>query len=338
MSQLLTFGEAKDSRELANVSGVCSNSDEFMSLLNQATRKLMRRGNFFGTVQKIRVCIYDGCIVWPRWVGTILSANFCGQQSRGANYWFQFLPLGGENWKSISASLQSGRCGGNIILENSGTSCVSRNIPCGRLAYVRAYPGVKQDVGKKITIFGLNEYGQPLKQLINGTWQEGYTLTLSLNYAVTPFTMRRIDRILKDKTQAEVRLYYNFPDNNDLLDAAEYAPSETSPLRMTSVVHGTRPQNCSNCSSVDALVKLEFIPVETDNDVVLIDNLDALQTMMFSSRYRTSGEIAQANALEIDSIRELNYGLRDKFPIEQFECSFNPFGTARLEKVTCGFI
>jgi len=335
---LLTFGEAKNSTELAEVSGTCADSDKFRDLLNQATRKLMRRGNFFGTVQKIRVCTYDGCIVWPRWVGTILASNFCGKQAKGSSYWFEFLPLGGENWKEIMSLMRAGRCGGNLVLENSGTSPVSRNIPCGRLAYVRAYPSVKQDVGKTLTIFGIDENGQTIRQLVDGVWQEGYTLTLALNYAVTPFKVKWIDRVLKQKTQGPLRLYYHFSDNDDLLDAADYAPSETSPSMMTSEVHGRRPHNSCFCSSVDALVKLEFIPVETDNDVVLIENLDALQLMMFSARNQTNGDIAKARALEADAIRELNYGLRDKFPIEQFECSFNPFGTARLERVTGGFI
>lgn len=336
---LLTFAEAKDSQELADVSAVCSDTTQFRSYLNQATRKLMRRGNWFGTVQKVRVCIYNNCITWPRFVGTTLATNFCGKQSRGGNFWYDFLPMGGENWKGILSDYRSGRCHGNLVHENSGLSPVFNNIPCGQLFYVRAYPAYKQDAGKTITIFGVDNNGQTIMtKRSDGTYQEGVVLTLAVPFAVTPTTLQKIDRVLKDATMGPVRLYLYDSINDALVDCAKYDPNETNPQYLFSQIKGRRPMNCTYCTSVEALVKLQFVEVVNDTDLVLIDNLDALQLMMFAGRNRTASKLAEAQQLELDAIRELNYGLRDKFPIEQFEVAWRPYGTADFSRVSGGFI
>lgn len=348
--ELLTFAAAKASQELADVAAACPQSGPFMSLLNQATRKLMKRGNWFGTVQKMRFCVYDNCITYPRYVGTVLALNVGGNRSEMTNFWFQFLPIGNMGWDvwgPILNANRNGQCWGNVVTENDGTSPVVNNVPCGLGNYIRAYPSVRADVGKHITIFGIDQNGQVIRTTHpDGTYQEGVVLTLALQYATTPFLIRKITRIVKDPTVGVVRLFQFDPINNVQLDCATYDPSETSPNYAHVKIRGAPSHIFNVCSgqsqccskTVDSLVKLEYIPVQNDNDLVLISDLDALQLMMLSIRNKTAGKTQIANQLELDSIRELQYGLRDKFPIEQFECSFNPFGTAKLERVLGGMI
>lgn len=347
---LLTFKAAKDSQELADVAAACPQSGPFMSLLNQATRKLMVRGNFFGTVRKIRLCVYDNCITFPRYVGTILALNVGGNRSEMTNFWWQFLPIGNmgmDAWSPILSANRNGLCWGNVVTENDGTSPVFNNIPCGTQNYIRAYPSVHADVGKTITIFGIDGNGQEIYTTYpDGTYQPGVVLKLALAYAVTPMLIRKITRVVKDKTVGIVRLFQFDPINNVQLDCATYDPSETSPDYAHVKIRGAPSSVFNVCSgqsqccskTVDALIKLEFIPVQNDNDLVLIDNLDALQAMMLSIRNKTAGKSQLAGTLELDAIRELNYSLRDKFPLQQFECSFNPYGTAKLERVGIGMI
>jgi hypothetical protein len=146
---------------------------------------------------------------------------------------------------------------------------------------------------------------------------------------------------LKDQTQGIVRLFQFDQINNVLLNCAEYQPSEMSPAYQHSRLQGFRftPNSCNQgLKSIKALIKLQFVEVQSDTDLVLIDNLDAIQLMIHSIRNRDKGNDGLSKTQEIDAIRELNYDLRDKFPIEQFVCSFNPYGTARLERVVGGMI
>ena len=340
--ELLSFSAAKDSGELANVVGVCSSTDQFKSYLNQAVRKIMRRGNWFGTVQKIRVCVYDNCITWPRYVGTVLANNVSGHHVQPQNLWWSFLPiLASEYWScwgNIRSLVDSGRCWGNATGELDGTTPVFRNIPCGQDMYVRAWLSWKGDAGKTITIFGIDGNGQEIYTTRpDGTFQPGVVLTLAVPYTVTPFQIRKITRVLKQPTQGIVRLYAY--DGTTLYDVATYDPSELSPNYTHEKLHGVCVSRaCGGVRSIEALIKLEFVPVVNDSDLVLIENLDAIALMIQSQREKDAGHLEAANGLEGDCFRENNYSLRDRFPIEQFVSTFQPFGTARLERITGGFI
>lgn len=342
MGYLLTYGAAKVSRDLANVSGVCGSSDQFKSYLNQATEALMNRGDWFATVQKIRVCVRNNCVVWPRNVGTILATNVCGLRIPQKDFWFDFLPINAGEWLDhwrLGADFRGRPCGGNAVFENAGTTSVFANVPCNQTFYVRAYPSTQADVGKTITIFGIDLNGQVVRTVQNGILQEGVVLTLAVPFTTTPMAFQRIDRVVKDKTQGVVRLYFFDTINNVLWDCATYEPSETSPSYNFSRLVGMR-QNRNVCplTSIEALVKLEFIPVENDNDIVGIRNTRALKFMIQAIRHEDAGDKEKAKDSEKDAFRELNYELRNKFPIEQFVASFNPFGTANFSRVNGGMI
>lgn len=98
---LLTFSEAKNSLELKAISGVCGGGEQFRSFLNQAVEALMNRGNWYGTVQKVRLCVFDNCIVFPRWVGTVLATNVGCQSIPQKNFWWEFLPIGPSDWSLL---------------------------------------------------------------------------------------------------------------------------------------------------------------------------------------------------------------------------------------------
>jgi len=341
MGNLPTYAQAKASRDLAQVSGVCGGGDQFKAYLNQGVEALMTRGNWFGTVQKIQVCVRNNCVVWPRMVGTILATSICNRSIPQKDFWFDFLPLDQGEWGNwgLSPDFRGSPCGGNVVFENAGTTSVFANVPCGKEFYVRAYPSTPNDVGKTITIFGIDSNGQVIRTVQNGVLQEGVVLTLSIPFAITPFTIREVTRVVKDKTQGVVRLYFFDPVNNVLWDCASYDPTETSPYYNFSRLVGFR-QNRQVCplTKIQALVKLQFVPVNSDNDLVLIRNTRAVKHSIKMIRYEDEGEDTKAKGAEADAFRELNYELRDKFPIEQFVSSFNPFGTARFERVSGGFI
>jgi hypothetical protein len=334
---LLTYKEARESFELKNVLGVCGNSEAARSYLNRGVRMLMNRGNFWGTVQMLKVCISEDCVTWPRPVGTVLALNSCHRNIPVWNEWYSFVPIGAGGVRGEGFGWQNGVCSGELAADNVGTTPVFRQIPCGQTRYVRFYLAVRADIGKTVTVFGIDSNGQVIRSKnAQGIWQEGVTLTLAIGtdgFVSTPMQLREITRIIKDKTQGVVRAFYYDATQNALTLAGAYQPNETSPDYRFSKIHHLMQKCClSKCDqsvkSLRGLVKLDFVPVVDDTDLVLISNLDALALIIQSVRAREDKEHAEADELQGQAVHELNLELRNKFPLDQTPVKINPFGTA----------
>ena len=323
MPELLTLGEARESLELKSVSGNCSSSAQFLSYLNQATRKLMNRGSFWGTVQRIQVCTYDCKVVWPRFVGTVLALNLSGHHSTVKNNWYRFLPFSNHDISMQGAFPYVNGCFGSPAISDAGMTPVFNQIACGHPVYLRVYPGVREDAGKKITVYGIDSNGLEVRTKVSGIWQEGETITLAIPYTQTTTLFRNVTRISKPVTQGVVRYYQWQPIGDFTYDMVWHDPGETNPVYRASKLPPGR--NCC-LKSIEALVKLEFIPVVADSDIVQISNLDALALMIQCIRNSNSESQTMTDAKELASVRELNLELRTRFPNESITTNVNYFG------------
>lgn len=339
---MISFKEVKDST-IKRVAGVCVDSAEFADLVNEATRKLMRRGDWVGTVTPIQICAKAGCLVLPRIVQSIRKLSLCNQPLPVGNLWYRFINARecgssqfGTGWSHAGYGLGA--------LHSNGQSCCYNDIMGdGRL--IRAYPTVLADIGKTLTIFGVDNYNQPLRtDNGDGTWSDGWVISLNTPYgspdasaspAPLPY-VRRIDRVVKEKTQGQVRLFAYDPANDVLEDLAVYDPGETSPTYTRYSLHvnqagvggicGSTATCCSAVHSIVALVKIRFIPVEFDTDWCMIENLDMLKDMVQSIKLREAGDLQGSTAFELAAVREGNREIEDNFPDDTFSAENNVFG------------
>jgi len=203
----------------------------------------------------------------------------------------------------------------------------------GRL--VRAYASARNDVGKTVTIFGTDNNGQTLYHRdVDDNFVEGAVLTLTTPFASTDTYVRHIDRVLLDDMTGDVRLY-GYNATTDLLeDIATYAPGDTNPAfeRYKLQITNCQSGSCGCSHSVVALVKLKYVPARFPNDLILIDNLDALALGVKSVRLEEAGDRAGAREYEQDMIRELNLGLGDASPLDTIPVRVSTFegtGTGR---------
>lgn len=341
---MVTFGDLKTSR-LTSIASSCASSQQFADYCNEATERLMTRGNWWGTIQKIRVCVYSGCITWPRYVGTVLANNFCGVNKPVMGNWYEFSSLSGGEIRSRGGFGILGVTGfgwwpdggigaGAVVTQNSGFSPVFNPINCTQ-NYIRAYPRCQRDLGKTIKFFGTDGNGQTLMERdANDNWTDGITLTLVAPFASSSTTVRNIDRVVKDVTQCPVDCYQYDATNDVLLDLSHYDPQETSPSYAYSIIQNFNRGLVNNTSSapqarqITALVKLAFQKVVNDTDLVLIDNIAALKLMIMAIKKEDAGDAEGANAYEVKAIHELNLQLRDKIPLDQVPVTVESFGTA----------
>lgn len=329
----LTLGKAKTS-SILNIAGVCANDDQFTGQLNEAVESLVDAGEFWNTVVKARVCIRRNCITWPRWVGTVLAANLCNHNRPLANRWYDFLPI------SRSDCMCSGRWPSSVAFVDDGMTPVFDNVPCGTANYIRVYPRFQADIGKTITFYGIDANGQELmtRDDSTGEWSQGETLVLASPYTQSEKTFREVTRVTKEVTTGPVDVYQYDSTNQVLLDMAHYEASETDPMyRHTTIRGGVLGAGagcaCTNSDGtsvrkVEALIKLQFIPVVVDSDTVQIDCIPALKLAIQGIRLAEAGDYDNATKTKLLAIKALNTQLRNKMPIDQIPIEVSSCGTA----------
>ncbi len=343
---MISFGQFKETR--ANqVVGVCTDKPAFRELTNEACERLMTRGSFWATTAKLKTCVQCQSIVWPRMVLVPLAVNLCGRNVMTTGYWSEWLPMSGADYFAARGFGMFGYGGmgrgigcGDVVVRNGGEVPVQAPLKCNEPRYVRAFPAYQSDLGKTITLFGIDANGQTIMtKRDDGAWREGVVLTLASPYVGTSFQIRTITRVLKDATEGPVRLYAYDAVNDVLEDLAYYTPSERSPSFQQSTIRGLRNGgSCNGLTSVTALVQLRFVPVETDEDLVQIDNWTALKLQMLSIRAEDAGDTAEALQLQARAVHELNLELRNHLPVDQIPISITPFGTATPRSVGVGLI
>jgi len=316
-----TLNDAMNAPELKAVAGVCSGSKDFISLVNQAQRRLLKRGDWFDTEFTLRLCV-SGCnIAWPSFVGAIRALKFGGcfnQQASIFNQWYSFInPIagywggGGNGWGANWPS-------SNPVIQDINMAPVFNDVTGTTGKLIRYYVVNYEDVGKTITINGTVYGGQPLQELSGGVTVNGVTLTAAAPYASTSALVTRIDAINRQATTGLAYLYEYDPVANTLRDLAVFQPAETNPrFRRSKILNKpislNPPDPNGICwTNIDALVKIEFIPVVSVRDYLMIDDFDALKFMFQAINAEEARDYTSSETNITQAIRELNFGLRNK--------------------------
>lgn len=331
-SGLPTFAEAKASDDLATVAGSCTNSDEFRQLLNNATDRLLYRGDWLGTVLPIHLTVSQGVVTFPRVVGSVRHLNICNQGIPVWSGWYSFLRHYWSHGNCCGA--WQGWLGPEAHLEQFGRGVQFAAIPTDNC--VLKVTGIPADDGAVIQLFGTDPAGNPLRtDNGNGTWSDGISFTLTQPFVVGTQLVKQLTRAIKPITQGPVTVSSLDQVLGTETPIASFDPGDTNPSYAQYKLH---VRHCTTPVSITAvaLVKLKFIPVVVDSDPVLIPNLHALKLFMQSIRFENSGDRNNAKAYQIDAVRELNLQLNDVQPIEQIPIQINAFGTASLRRAGIG--
>lgn len=314
--QLQTLGQIKNSR-IIQIAGVCKTGPEFRQFVNDGTQLLLERGDWPGLLIPMQVCLRNGCVVWPRSVGRVRRLSICHRTIRADNFWWNYVDTG--DYKTC--------CGQDLDirrLTNMGRSPTYNDIPGLGLWKIRVTATKATDIGKTVTIFGLDSNGQILRHKdSDNLWQEGLVLALQKPHGESPMYVRQIDRVWKDVTQGDVFLFAYDPARDLWWDLARYAPDEENPgyakddLKSCGCCNGANPPQ-----SVVALVKLQFVPVTNDNDLVLCPSLMALKLVIQGIKRAEGGDNRGYTENLLLAVNELNHVLDNETPPE--DAPINP--------------
>jgi hypothetical protein len=323
------LSDLKNSGAIRNIAGVAVASPAFVDLTNESQRRLLRRGNFEGLEQVIRICTSGCYIVWPKYVKTPLAVRFCDHRHS------QTPPMMQNNWYSFMGAHTGGFYGyhgttgaygqhnfpSEIVVEDAGTVPMQNDIDDTTGKQIRYQVVQANDLGKTITLYGKQYGAQPLQEQVNGIWNNGVTLTAATPYASTTQLVTKIESVTRQATQGMAYLFEYDPTTTALRNLSTYEPNETNPRyrrsRIHNFPHGKLDANGIQWRQVEALVKLEFIPVVNDRDFLLIDNFDAIKFMIQAIKFEEANDDTNAEVKITKAIRELNFESRDKNPDNQ---------------------
>lgn len=331
---LPTFAEAKGDRGLKTISQVCNNSDDFKSLLNEATKRLMDRGDWPGTEKPILLTVQNGVVTFPRIVGAVRALNICNRDIPIYGEWFRFLP---HQWSRGSCcGTWRSWCGQRPVMTEYGMGVQFADIPTDFC--VLKVTGVPQDDGAIIQFFGTNPQGESLVTTDVTTITDGISITINQPFTVGSDVVKHIDRVIKPVTQGPVSVSAVDTVSGQETPIARFDASDTNPSFSQYRLAISQCVNTSPVFQAIALVKLKFIPVIVDTDIVLIPNLFALKLFMQGIRFGEAGDRNNALLYQADSVKELNLEMDNLLPVDQIPVDVNAFGTAQPWKSGIGRI
>lgn len=325
---------------IRNISGACQDSQQFLDIVNEVQRRLMRRGGWYDTEWLVRLCLYNGCVTWPRYVGTLLGARMCdGRAGEIKNNWYSIIG-GARSMQQTGGSwglwgLDPG--GGDLVFEDAGTAPCYNQISGSTGKLIRYYVKYQNDIGKKITLYGKAYGGQPLQHKdANGDWVDGLILTAAAPFVTSAVSVTQIDAVIREATQGFAYLYEYDVDTDKLRDLAVYEPNETNPrYRRSAIRNYCDATGCNQTTTVsgtdytqkrvqvEALVKLENFGLVNDNDFLPIDNFEAYKHGYQAVKLQEANDLKTAEAHWLLAVRELNFELRTQNPESQTPVAVN---------------
>lgn len=318
--------DARNDYGIRSIAGVCSNGAQFADYIDSSEDQLMKRGAWFGSQVLMRLCTTSCDVVFPRRVGTVIGLRFCGENYTPIqNNWWSIIGGRCDNFQPNTRAIDTGETV-PIFSQVTGTT--------GKL--IRYHVVKAQDIGKTITIYGKQYGAQPLQTEVAGVWQPGVTITAASPIAQTAALVTKIDSVVREATEGMAYLYEYDPATGLLRMLAAYEPNETNPAyrrmripHMSCKAHST-DANGVNTWQLEALVLLEHIKIQNDNDFLIVSDMAALKYAIQARKLEEANDYQSAEAFWDKAIRELNFRDRQKSPSDQLSVRVNTMGSNRV--------
>lgn len=344
--------------------GLPSCDSRFIQRVNKAQRWLSECGRWYGSIAKMRFCLTQGCITFPREVAAVEKLDVCIHGVRVRNNWWEFMEYSWTAGSTTNPGCTSTSCNGQTQYYTAGTSgnqeLLDRGTVCtpvdvaGGVAFIQLSSTSASDTGKTVTINGFDVNNLPIQETItlNGT------ATVQSTFQYAPPGLQGVN---KQVTTGTVNVYAYYQASGGAVSLlGMWEPSETypkyvrkfltnSPYPCSTTVGAAVPScsdngdgcapSLSNCSgvTVSALCRLEFIPALVPTDWLFISNLKALELAMVADYLESTNDDQGAEMKRQKAIRTLRNELDKYQPPAQITVNKSSFGSAHPNRVFGGF-
>jgi hypothetical protein len=275
---------------IAATSGLAVTDPTFIRRLNHATEELMNAGDWPGIVDRYRFAVYGGLITLPGDLNAVLGVAIDGSALEMASPWYEFVAAG--------PGPQDGTTWIDNVLDR-GEACTIQQIPAETPCTLEVEGTFDERVDgdrPSLIIRGYDENGEWIRSSIGGTQDDG--LAVAINGDTNPKLIESsvdflsVESVIKPQTKGFVRLYAN--NDGTRYHLATYAPDETVPSYRRYAIPFASPEKLH---TVMVRARKRFVPVDSDNDILLISNMPALETMLMAIQKREADDFSAYGSL-----------------------------------------
>lgn len=337
---------------LPAVVGLCTaDTVQIANWVNSAQRRLMlcrEAGDegWWGSWAEVAFNVLSRAtpyITLPREIARIEKVDVCRHPVQVQNQFYEYLDYGNGRMPQLhrwNTGVQAA-----FARNNAPTFVDLHNAP----QIIRVYASDPNDIGanRRVLIQGTDPTGNVVYSQDGFTQPQGIYVTLAAPFADAATQFSAISGIQKDVTSGPVQIFQVDPNTGDQVLLLTMEPSEQVANYRRYYFHNL-PCNCCHSPQlgvlplqVTAIVKLDLIPVVTDTDYCLIQNLEALIEECQSIRYSVIDNASakqMAQEKHTQAVRLLQGELVHYLGKTTAAVNFAPFGTARLERVKINMI
>lgn len=345
----LTLAQAKHrSSGIAAAVGIPACDQRFVDLLNRAQESLSNDGKWWGTIVRLRVCVSQNCIVWPREVKTVEAFNMLNWSLPVRNKWFEFQEY------VNSPRLTDCACVSQYLIDRDQTC---QHSDFSSLSYIRLYPRSSSDVGKQVLLQGKDANGVTIRtQNDDGQWIDGEYVTLAYPFSTSTslFLQPGLEGAQKPVTNGDVIVMSVNYATTEETQIAIWQPSEENPFYRRSYLTkfatkcGSQQGDCgdgcslpmTNCTgpTADVIIRRECLPVAVDSDWLFLGDLRAYLHEMKSLQRYDRNQYPEADKEHALALAQLNSELKAYSPPTQVTVNVETMGSANFSQVIGGFI
>ncbi len=342
---------------LGNAVGICqSDVKGYASFVNAAQRRLLfckeaGEESWNGTWAEMLFTVTRAVpfLTLPREVARLEFVDVCNRPVTVSNQFFEFLRFGNGHLPKFFCQQHRACFNAQVLARNNVPTFTDLT---GPPQYIRIYPTDAADVNKGVIMQGTDSnnnviYSQLGLNRITGTtvYLDQPFVTVALSGSTAPLPFNSITGIQKDATVGPVRFTQVDPTTGNELLLHTMEPSEVTAWYRRYFFNEV-PINCCfdpntgiTNVTVQAIVKLDLIPVVADSDYCLLTNMEAIIEEAQAVRYSTidSPTAKQNEAIKHrDAVRYLRGELGHTQGLTTPAVNFSPWGSARLERAAIG--
>lgn len=226
-------------------------------------------------------------IVTPHDIARVILLDVCKSPIRLRNGFYEYLEFGiGVQPKGCTPTV----CSPSTMQAFERDSVVTLSDFPATAQILRVFPTNNGDLGRRIVFQGPDSNGEQVLDVdrVSRAATLGETVFLGLPFKNTINHFSSLTGIIKDATLGPVQVFTVDPNTGATVLLTTMEPNETTAQYRRYFVNGLPCSCCSTPSGViqvSAQCKLDFVPVFSDSDYLIIQSIPALMEQVQSIRY-----------------------------------------------------
>ena len=347
--QRLRLYDCRNSR-LPSLIGACTaDTPQIAAYVNAAQRRLLfcrEAGDegWIGSWAEVAFNVVSRTtpyITLPREIARVEKVDVCKQPVPIANQFVEYLDFGNGRMPQFRRDNYGVQ---RMFTRNNAVTFVDlSNAP----QIIRIFATDPADINgsRRVLLQGADGSGNTIYTQDGFSQVTGVFVPLGAPFADSPMQLSTITGIQKDVTVGPIQVFQIDPTTGAGVLLLTMEPGETV-ANYRRYYFNNLPCNCCHSPTlgvqplqITAIVKLDLVPVVTDTDYLLIQNLEAVTEECQSIRYSemdNAGAKQMAAERHTQAVRLLQGELVHYLGKTTAAVSFAPFGTARLERQKIG--